>query len=125
MGPKVRQTIYYVGTVITAVIGCALLWGGLSADAAHSIVNVLGGVLTLLGAGAPAVAARTVGKQMKNGKFDENPADRVINGINDLIANAETAKSDVERVKDAVTEAIGDVPVLGPLAQQALNSVKL
>ena len=126
MSPKVRQTIYYAGTLISTVIGVALLWGGLSADTASSILNMVGGIVTLLGGAAPAIAAKKVGEQMNNGAFDQSsPADQVVNGINAVLAQAQSAQADVERVKEAVTAAVRDVPVLGPLAQQAIDSLKL
>lgn len=78
MTPKLRQTVYYLGTIASAIVGLSLLWGALTADQAAALTGriegVVGGVITLLGGGATATAARTVGQQIKAGMFDAPPA---------------------------------------------------
>ena len=67
-------------------------------------------------------------KQQHSGAFTEpSPADQVVTGINRVIEQAANAQAEVDRVKEAVTTAVNDVPVLGPvlgpLAQQALDKL--
>jgi len=124
MSPRIRQSVYYIGTILTSVIGVALLWGGISAGVANSATQLLGGVIALLGGAAPALAAKTVTKQINDGHFDStSPVDQVISGLNAVIAAKDSAAADVNKVRDAVSSVIRDVPVLGPLAQQALSGL--
>lgn len=124
MTPKIRQSLYAIGTVASGVLALLSVWRFIDPSTASTINASLAGLLSLLGAGAAGTAAVITGKQINNGTFDQpSPADQVIDGINAVLAQAESAKSDVERVKDAVSSVIKDVPVLGPLAQQALDSL--
>lgn len=126
MPPKIRQTIYGLGTILSAGLGIALVWGGIGSDAANSVNQVLAGVLALLGAGAPAVAAGTVAKQRKDGTLDSQPpADAAITAIQETVRQAGVAAAEVDRVKVAVSDALGQVPVLGPLAKQVIDSIRL
>lgn len=124
MSPKVAQTIYQLGTAIPAVLGILLIWGGIDQGAANGIGQILGGLVSIFGAAAPAVAAGRVSKQRKDGTFDTvSPADQVINGaqaLNDAKANAE---AELERAKQGVSDALGGIPIIGGLAQQVIASV--
>jgi hypothetical protein len=135
MSPKIRQTIYAFGTLISAVLGIALIWGGVNTGTADNANQIIAGLLALLGGGAPAVAASTVAKQTKAGAFDNVPvAEQAISAIQKTIEKANTAQNDVQRVTQAITDAltgtIGTVvgatlgPVAGSLARQVMDSVK-
>lgn len=124
MSPKVRQILYTMGVVAFAALTVLSTFKIIEPDVAASVSAALTAILGLFGVSVSGVAAYQVTKQQKTGTFDEvSPADKVINGINEVIAQAETARTDVERVKDAVSTAVKDVPVLGPLAQQALDAL--
>lgn len=119
MTPRVRQTIYRLGTVASGVLGIALIWGGISQGTADHINTVLAGLVALLSGGAPAVAARTVKEQAKGGVFDQvPPADAAITAIQATIEQAITAQADVQRVAEAVTSAVSASPV-GPVVAAA------
>lgn len=51
------------------------------------------------------------------------PADAAITGVQQTVQNAVNATAELDRVKDAVGQILGNVPVLGPLATQVLNSL--
>ncbi|QHB38040.1 holin [Mycobacterium phage Noelle] len=128
MSPKVRQTIYYLGTIIPGVLGIALIWGGIDAGAAQSIGDIIAGAVALLGASAPAVAAKKVNEQRKDGTLvPQAPVEQVVNGVQAVIAAQQAAQAELDRVRDVVTGAIGIVPnvvpQLGPLAQQAVDAL--
>ncbi|AIS73587.1 holin [Mycobacterium phage VohminGhazi] len=124
MNPKVRQSLYYVGTIVPGVLGIALLWGGIDAGAADNIGLVVSGVLNILGASAPATAAVTVGKQRKDGTLTGSPVESVVKGVEQVLAAQQTTQAEVEQVRQAIESAVtGAVPALGPLAQQVINSV--
>lgn len=124
MTPKSRQTIYLLGTIIPSILGLAVLWGGFDQGAAQNVGQIIAGLVALLGAGAPAVAASTIAKQKKDGTFDTvAPADQVINGVQAVIEAQAHATAELERAKQAVVEVAGVVPVFGPLAQQVIRSL--
>lgn len=123
MSPKVRESLYYLGTIITGVLGVALVWGGIDAGAADNIGDILAGFLALIGASAPAVAAKKVNEQRKDGTLEAvSPADAVVNGVQAVIEQTVNANAELERVKQAVTGAVGVIPGIGPLAAQVINS---
>lgn len=123
MTPKVRQSIYALASAGLALLGLAQVWVGIDAGTVSSINQVVAGLLTLLGAGAPAVAAQKVNTQRKDGTLSTNPVEQVLNGIPAVIAQAQSAQQDLDRVRQAASDALGQLPVLGPLAQQALNQL--
>lgn len=124
MTPRVRQTIYRLGTIASGVLGIALIWGGISQGTADHINTVLAGLVALLSGGAPAVAARTVKEQAKGGVFDSVPvAEQAITAIQATIEQAITAQADVQRVAEAVTSAVAGSPV-GPVVAAAGDVVE-
>lgn len=129
MTPKFRQSIYAVGTIATSVLSLLTLWKVIDPAAASSLNTALMAVLSLMGAGAAGTAAVVTGRQCKDGTFETpSPADQVVNGINGVIAQAEAARSDFEKVRDAVAsvaiDVVDDVPVVGSLAAEILEQLK-
>ena len=52
-----------------------------------------------------------------------SPEQQVIDGINAVLEQKRAAEDAAQRVKDAVAQAVQQVPELGPLARQALDSL--
>lgn len=124
MTPRIRQTIYRLGTVASGILGIALIWGGISQGTADHINTVMAGLIALLSGGAPAIAARTVKEQAKQGAFDSvPPAEQAITAIQATIEQAITAQADVQRVTDAVTQALSSTPI-GPVVSAAGDVVE-
>lgn len=126
--PKIRQTIYAIGTIATALLGILSLWKVVD-PATASVVNAgLAGILSLLGAGAAGTAVVAVNKQRHDGTFDTppeaSPADMVVGGIQAVLEAKKNAERELNRVQDAISGAIEDIPVLGPLATQVLDQLK-
>ena len=124
MSPRIRQAIYYLGTVVSGVLGIALVFHGISADAAGSINSMVAGFIALLGGSAPsAIAAHNVAKQRADGTLDftGSPAEQAIAAIQATANAAAAATSSLDKVKSAVSDVFGTVPVLGPLAQQVID----
>lgn len=91
---------------------------------AASVSAALTSVLGLFGVTVSGVAYNAITRQQHNGAFEKvDPADQVVNGINAVLAQQQAAQEATDRVKDALSNAVKDVPVLGPLAQQAINSL--
>lgn len=125
MSAKLRQSFYYVSTIVTGLIGLGLLYGGLSAGLADHVTEVLAGIGGLLGATGPALAAGKVKEQRKDGTFDSlDPASQVAAGMKAVQAQLDAARSQAEAVKAVVSNVVDDVPVLGPLAADVLDRIK-
>jgi len=125
MSAKLRQSFYYVSTIVTGFIGLGLLYGGLSAGLADHVTEVLAGIGGLLGATGPALAAGKVKEQRKDGTFDSlDPAAQVAAGVKAVQAQMDAARAQAEAVKAAVSNVVDDVPILGPLAADALDRIK-
>jgi hypothetical protein len=124
MTPKARQILYVAGVLAFAVLTLLSATRVIDGQTAASVSAALTAVLGLFGVTISGTAAYNVTKQVHNGQFaDVSPADQVVHGINAVLAQAEQAKSEVERVREAVSSAVAEVPVLGPLAQQAIDSL--
>ena len=128
MSPKVRQILYTAGVVCFALLTVLSTTRVIDENTAASISAALTAVLGLFGVTVSGTAAWAVTKQQQAGAFDHpSPADQVVSGINAVLAQAQHAQSEVDRVKEAVVTAVNDVPVLGPtlgpLAQQALDQL--
>ena len=124
MPPKVRQILYVIGVVVFAALTILSTFKVIDPNTAASVSAALTSVLGLFGVTVAGTAAYTVNKQQKDGTFDKvDPADQVVNGINAVLAQQQAAQEAADRVKIALNDAVKDIPVLGPLAQQALNSL--
>lgn len=124
MPPKVRRILYVVGVVVFAALTVLSTFKIIDPDTAASVSAALTSVLGLFGVTVAGTAAYNTKKQIDNGAFDQvDPADQVVNGINAVLEQQRAAQEAADRMKDALSNAVKDVPVLGPLAQQAINSL--
>ena len=124
MPPKVRQILYVIGVVVFAALTVLSTFKIIDPNVAASVSAALTSVLGLFGVAVTGTAAYNTNKQIHKGAFDEvDPAEQVINGINAVKQQQEAAQEAANRVKTALNDAVKDVPVLGPLAQQAINSL--
>lgn len=124
MTPKFRSILYVVGLLAFGALTLLSTFKIIDPNTAANVSAALTAILGLFGITISGVAGHAVNRQIKNGAFDEiSPADQVINGLDAVTAAAQNAQAEVQRVKDAVSNAVKDVPVLGPLAQQAIDSL--
>lgn len=124
MTPKVRTILYAVGLLATGTLTLLSVFKIIEPGAASTISAQIAALLGIFGVGATGTAAVITQKQRKDGTFDHpDPADVVISSIEQVLAAQQSAQADVERVKEAVGKAVADVPVLGPLAQQAIDAL--
>lgn len=119
--PKTRQALYGVGVVVFGVLTVLSTFRVIDPNTAANISAAVTSVLGLFGVTVSGVAGYNVTKQIHAPAPAASPADQVITGIDQVIAQAQQAQAEVDRVKTAVTQAVKDVPVLGPLAQQAID----
>jgi hypothetical protein len=126
LSPKIRQTAYILGTVATSVVTLLALWRGIDTNTATALGNAITGVLGLLGVGASATAGVVLSRQRKEGVLEaQSPVDQAITAINATVAQVQSASADLDRVKVAVSDVFGSLPVVGPLAQQVIKSVDM
>lgn len=129
MKPKFRQVLYTLGVVVFAVLTVMSTFKLIDPDTAASVSAALTSVLGLFGVTVAGTAAYNTGKQINNGTFDEvpevSPADSVVNGVQAVLEAKKNAERELSRVQDAISGVIDDIPVLGPLASQVFDQLKL
>lgn len=126
MSPKIRQTAYILGTVATSVVTLLALWRGIDTNTATALGNTITGLLGLLGVGASATAGVVLSRQRKDGTLEHSsPVDQAISAIQATVDQVNSASADLDRVKNAVSDVFGSLPVVGPLAQQVITSVDM
>lgn len=117
MTPKLRQSFYFLSSGVLALLGLAQLWGAVKTGTLENVDQILTGLGTLLGSGAPAVAGSKVKAQREDGTFDPT-------SITDIVQASVDARAKIDADLKQVTDLIGSTPVLGPLATQAINSLR-
>lgn len=127
MSPKFREILYKVGAAVFAIISLLSAFHIINPAASTALSFALDALLGLFGVTVAGTAAYNTAKQRRDGTFDTAPQvapeDQVINGLQEVLNNQVNAQAAVERVKEAVSSVAKDVPVFGPLAQQALDSI--
>ena len=127
MTPKIRQTLYLLGTMATSVVTLLAVWRGIDSSTATALGNTITALLGLLGVGATATAGAVVAKQRSEGTLDftGTAAQQAVEAIGAVTAQAQAAASDLDKVKAAAADLAGSLPVVGPLARQVIDSVTL
>ena len=124
MTAQIRQWFYAIAALASAVVPILVTLRVITESQGNQwlgLLAALGGILGTAGAGTAAVI---LGKQRKDGTLDTlSPSDAVINGMQQATQNKAAADSELDRIKDAAGSILGSVPVLGPLAQAAINSI--
>jgi hypothetical protein len=104
-----------IAAFATAAIGAATV----AAGGPDLSVLTLGDVLGALGAGLIAGGA-TFGTPNKDSK---SATDAVVAGIPVVLAEAKEAQDNLEKVRKATSDALGEVPVFGPAARDIINNL--
>lgn len=127
LSPRTAQTIYNFGLIATSMVTIASLWKAIDGGTATALSTAITAVLGLLGVGATATGSIRVAAQRKDGTLDftGTPAQQAVDAITAVNAQAQTAVSDLDKVKAAMSGLAGAIPVFGPLAQQVIASVKV
>lgn len=130
MTPQIRQWLYTVSAVASAVIPLLVFYKVFDQQTGTAWLNLVG-VLGALGTGGAATAAVVTAKQRRDGTLDftGSPAQQAIDAIQATISQASTAATDLERVKVAVGDALNtvdtviDVVAPGSLVDKLLDAV--
>lgn len=124
MTAQLRQWFYLISALASAIVPILVTLRVITENQGNQwlgLVAALGGILGTAGAGTAAVI---LGKQRKDGTLDTTaPADAAVSAIQQTVQNVSVATSELDKVKQAAADVLGTVPVLGPLAQQAINSL--
>ena len=111
MDPRIAQTIYRVGTLVSGVLGIFLLWNGIdspTADAVDKIVTGLGVLVT--GTGGLGVASVRTTRQINDGTLSQDPAMVVANGLQQLAAQKAAAEQGLATVTQVAQDVLGVIP---------------
>ncbi|MBU8815937.1 hypothetical protein KL864_08445 [Mycolicibacterium goodii] len=126
----IRQWFYLISAAITPLIAILVALNLISEGQGNQLLALLTALGGLIGGGAAGTAGVILGKQRKDDTLVvAAPADAAITAIEQTVQAATAATAEVERVKQAASEtlgaAVGSVPVVGPLAQQAIDTLRL
>lgn len=115
---------YTPATIAKSLAAFATATIGAATAAAHGVdLSVLdaGQWLTAIGAGLTAGGAVFATPN----KSHQSSAEQVVTGLQAVIDAKSQADADIDKVKAAAQDALGQVPVVGPLAQRVINSIHL
>lgn len=124
MSPKIRQGLYSFGVVVFTCLTLLSTYNIIDPSTAAGVSSALTSILGLFGVTLAGTAAYNLKDQRQNKVFDKvDPEDQVINGLNEIIARKQSVQEADEKIKGAILNAVKDVPVLGSLAQEAIDSL--
>lgn len=121
-----RKVLYGLTALVGAVATIAQALHLIQPGTADNIGQLLGAIGQFLPTAGVTTAAVVLGRQAKTpGMLQPNgsPADQIIAALPAVIDAKAQAEADIDRVKQAAQEALGAVPVIGPLAEQVIASV--
>ena len=107
MTPKIRQLLYTVSAIASALIPLLVTYKVLDPSSGTAWINLVG-VLGVLGGTGAATAAVMTSRQRKDGTLDFSgtPAEQAIEAIKATVAQAGTARSDLQELFRAVSQVI-------------------
>lgn len=114
MTPKIRQILYTVSAVASALIPLLVTYKVLDPSSGTAWINFVGLLGALGGTGAVTAAVMT-SRQRKDGTLDftGTPAQQAIEAIQATVAQATSAATDLEKVRSAVSDVLSSLPVVG------------
>lgn len=114
MTPQIRQWLYTVSAIASAIIPLLVTYKVLDPTSGTAWINLVG-VLGALGGTGAATAAIMTSRQRKDGTLDftGTPAQQAIEAIQATVAQATNAASDLDKVRTAVTDVLSSLPVVG------------
>lgn len=123
---------YTPATITKALVGgFVAAMGAATAAAGGADLSALdvGQWVGVLGAGLVAFAGVFAVPNKDHNPAPEAPVvplpDVVIGGTQQAVENAAQSISDLDKIRDGVGQILGAAPVLGPLAQQAIDSIQI
>ena len=125
MNAETRRWIYLISGLAAAVIPILVQVGVLDTGAGESTNTLILTIASLFGAGGAATAARVTHKQIKEGVHDPplNPIQQINEALPKVLQQQADANATVDMLKQLGGDLAGQVPVIGGIAEQALNSI--
>jgi hypothetical protein len=120
---KVRQYFYLIAGLVAGILPILLNFNTITSDQSASITTLLATVASLIGAGAAGTAGVIVSKQRADGTLGTTAVDQVLNGIPVVVAAVAQAQSDLDKVRQTASDALGGIPLFGKEAQDILNGL--
>ncbi|QGH78013.1 holin [Mycobacterium phage LoneWolf] len=123
---KIRQYFYLASGAIAGILPVLTFFKLISSEQAVNLSSLVDNFGSLIGAAAAGTAGVILAKQRKTGEVGAAPAepvDVVVQAIPQVIEKAAKAQADLERLKTAAAEAIGNVPVYGDDAKAIINAL--
>ncbi|QBJ01096.1 holin [Mycobacterium phage Arissanae] len=123
---KIRQYFYLASGAIAGILPVLTFFKLVSSEQALNLSALIDNFGSLIGAAAAGTAGVILAKQRKDGTVDAppvEPVDVVVQAIPQVIEKAAKAQADLERLKTAAAEAIGNVPVYGDDAKAIINAL--
>jgi len=122
---ETRRWIYLISGLAAAVIPILVQFGVLDGGAGESTNTLILTIASLFGAGGAATAARVTHKQIKEGVHDPplDPIQQINDALPKVLQQQADANATVDMLKQLGGDLVGQVPVVGGIAEQALNSI--
>ena len=125
MNAETRRWIYLVSGLAAAIIPILVQVGVIDTGQGESTNTLILTLASLFGAGGAATAARVTHKQIKEGVHDPplDPIQQINDALPKVLQQQADANATVDMLKQLGGDLVGQVPVVGGIAEQALNSI--
>ena len=107
MSPRIRETLYKVGTAVFTVVTLLATFHIIDPTRASVLSSSIEVLLGLFGVTLAGTATYNVRKQRADGTFDDTPpATQVINGLDAVLSTQKAANAAASQVWDVISNAI-------------------
>lgn len=125
---KVRQYFYLAAGLVAGILPILVTFNAISTDQVSAVTQLITGLGSLIGAGGAITAGVVVSKQRKDGTFEPpaevSPEEAIISNLPTVIDNVAKAVAAKDRVTQAITDVLGDIPVYGKEAQEIVKGLR-
>jgi hypothetical protein len=122
-----RRWFYLISGVLAALIPVLIQVGLIDTGQGESTSTLIASIAAILGGGSALTAAHHTNQQVKAGIHDPalSPIDQIQEATAKVLSEANAANANVDKLRqmtgDILTAATADVPIVGPVVQQANN----
>ena len=125
MSADIRKYFYLLSGLIAALIPIGIQVGIIDTGQGDSTTTLLAGLAGLIGGGGALTAGYHTNKQIKAGMHDPalSPIDQITEAIPKVLDQQAAANAAVEKLRQVTGDLVGPVPVVGGIAQQAIDQI--
>lgn len=123
---KIRQYFYLFSGAVAGILPILTFFKVIGSDQALNLTDAITSFGGLIGAAGAVTAGVIVSKQRTNGTLDAapvNPVDAIVANIPVVVKAATDAAADLDRLKQATADALGNVPVFGDEAKAIIEAL--